>query len=326
MTTTMSETDDRFLVPRRVLLPYTRRPRKGDVIILADDELYCGCGNGPGRSMQFEAADRRTGALLLDGPNPGWDGTWACAYCDLRIDCRPAHNLVATILSGERDTITTWARTPEQLEDLPRNMPTWIAAHTPAPGDPDIWVAITPGTVKTGARAPLAQAEFDVPAGWDWTVWYETITPIRVDDVTQEPRSVRLDRGGRLICRCGNTADAEGFMPVLADRDADWVVEPDEDLWQESLFGCMCGVRITTPAIRLTVTVLKNQRDEVNTRLLSLSDIPNVHSEVFDWCRQHNPTGDDQVWTAVTLEGDDLGPVAPIAQRKIIIPEFTLSE
>lgn len=323
MRTATSETDNRFLVPRRVLLPYTTRPRKGEVIILASDELYCGCGNGPGRNIQFETADRRTGAMLLDGPNPGWDGTWACAYCDLRIDCRPAHQLVATVLRGERDTITAWARTPAQVENLPPEMTAWIAARTPTLGEADIWVAITPGTVKIDVRAPLAQAEFDLPAGWDWTVWYETITPIRVDDASEEPRAARVDREGRLICRCGNTADDEGFMPVLADRNAGWVVEPDDDLWQESLFGCLCGTRIATPAARLTLTILKNQREKVMARLLPLAAIPNVPSDVFDWCHQHNPTGDDQVWIAVTQEGDELGPVAPIARRKIIVPNFT---
>ncbi|WP_431921352.1 hypothetical protein [Nonomuraea jabiensis] len=243
MTVSMPETSSPFLIPRRVLLPYTWRPRPGDVVILTSDELYCGCGcgNGPGRDISFEVADRCTGAMLLDGPVPGWDGTWACADCGLRIDCLPAHKLVATILRGERDTITTWARTPDQLQDLPQDLLAWIAAHTPPHDDLDIWVAITPGTVEAGALAPLAQAMFDVPACWDWTVWYETIAPIRVEDVALARRSVRLDPAGRLICRCGNTANSGGFMPVLPSRDADWVVEAEEDGWEKALFGCVCG-------------------------------------------------------------------------------------
>jgi hypothetical protein len=320
----MPETSSTFLIPRRVLLPHTWRPRVGEVVILVDDELYCGCGNGPGRSISFEAADRRTGVMLLEGPDTGWDGTWACADCGLRIDCRPSHTLVATVLRGERDTITTWARTPNQLEDLPQELLAWTAAHTPPQGDHDIWVAITPGTVDTGALAPLAQAAFDVPAGWDWTVWYETITPIQVDHMAVAPRSVRIDPAGRLICRCGNYDGSRGFVPVLPGRDADWAVEAEEGTWKESVFGCVCGVRIATPAIRLTLTVLKGQKDKVNGHRVSLLDVPNLHEELLDWCLQHIPAGDREIWTAVTLEGEDLGPVTPIAQRKIIVPAFPL--
>ncbi|WP_431921355.1 hypothetical protein [Nonomuraea jabiensis] len=83
-------------------------------------------------------------------------------------------------------------------------------------------------------------------------------------------------------------------------------------------------VRIATPAIRLTLTVLRGQRDKVNAHRYSLPDIPNLPDEALEWCLQHIPAGDATIWTAVMLEGEEVGPATPIAQRRILVPAFTL--